>query len=173
MFDWVGPDWTLGTFKQTISTSCLKSLRRSDWEKKKEAHCGALLGTYVRFCPGAPSNSSWDGKTGPGAIFTHVMWAQLLPAPVAKPLNWPLTSFPSFYFIGMSELIFPRAGQTHRHGLFWNYTVKWFVSSLPWLSCGLLLLIPDVQLNSMLLLIFFQPFSVLFKYCQFALVIWI
>lgn len=26
MFDWVGPAGTLGTFKQTISTSCLKSL---------------------------------------------------------------------------------------------------------------------------------------------------
>lgn len=37
MFDWVGPDWTLGTFKQTISTSCLKSLSgEAEIEKKKK-----------------------------------------------------------------------------------------------------------------------------------------
>lgn len=36
MFDWVGPDWTLGTFKQTISTSCLKSISGGAIEKKKK-----------------------------------------------------------------------------------------------------------------------------------------
>lgn len=36
MFDWVGPAGTLGTFKQTISTSCLKSLSGGAERAKKK-----------------------------------------------------------------------------------------------------------------------------------------
>ncbi|KAK5607540.1 hypothetical protein CRENBAI_016819 [Crenichthys baileyi] len=53
MFDWVGPVGTLGTFKQTISTSCLKSLLGGA-EKKKIVRGGAFL-SYARPNPETPS----------------------------------------------------------------------------------------------------------------------
>lgn len=43
MFDWVGPAGTLGTFKQTISTSCLKSLSGGA-EKQREGEEKIRLG---------------------------------------------------------------------------------------------------------------------------------
>lgn len=66
MFDWVGPDGTLGTFKQTISTSCLKWLSGGaamERGRKKSSEWGGLPDTYVRSNPEAPLNGSWRGKT--------------------------------------------------------------------------------------------------------------
>lgn len=56
MFDWVGPAGTLGTFKQTISTSCLKSLSGGVEREEKKSGRGGLPATYVRFSPEAPLN---------------------------------------------------------------------------------------------------------------------
>lgn len=52
MFDWVGPDGTLGTFKQTISTSCLRPLsgataiekgRKKPWLRWTAGHLCKIL----------------------------------------------------------------------------------------------------------------------------------
>lgn len=50
MFDWVGPDWTLGTFKQTISTSCLKSLSGGEVIEKKKKKKSSLRWTPGHLC---------------------------------------------------------------------------------------------------------------------------